>query len=443
MFLDYIIVITLIFCIITFEFKNEGWKFHLTLLITLMLIIYTMGSFIYMYVKKMYRGSEETPQEKDYIFEEKIVPTLACNTTNINNYTLLLDHLGGVDTIITFKALGECNLIIDYIQRNDLIYIINSAGIKDVYMLTQEDDRGGIFNVVDLTTGSKISKMNVDSCKMGGVCNNREKHSFMFKSAQDGTFFYDFEDYDDMVDDIVYYRSINIKLSNLQCITKVYILNSKSVNVKECQNVTTEDYDIGNTPECINSIITTPDLISRKIHIDLIYYGSNMLSCNGIIYMMEQIIRSQGVCRAIKILNSQIDRFGFGLGEYLPFVYRYNKLDGGVYTEVNYNTEYLGLTIQDISNNIKNLAVQGIENVEKKETMLKNLTYLMRSDLISIFIDCIDGKNVDEIVSIQPIKQKPVILRTLNKIYNVDSKPYDFYFFGCGYTVSYISSSLF
>lgn len=446
MFLVYFI--TLLFMMTLFlvvlRRKNENKSFYITLLVYIVVII----SFIVYRAIDTYRYNK-----KDYEFEgykldpNAIVPTLVCNTTNLKGYQILLDGLGGTDTIKTVTSIGECNLIKDYVSNIYLRYIVKSAGIDNIYLLTKSSDN--VFGITNIKGGgdpilySDIKNTERQrACSMGGVCNYRERDSFMFKAAQDETYFYDFLNYDEITDTVVYYRSVNVKLSTNQCISSIFILEKSGSASGGCKETYPSDYDIGETPECFNNIITTPDPVIRGIDQDIIYYGSESLTCYGIIYIIELIIKKEGMCRAIKILNANIDRFGFGISEFLPFIYRYDKLKEEIYAEVNQFTEYIGLTVQDISKNVLESSIENVEE-ENREKYRKTILGMMRTDIKSIFGNIIDGKNVNEIVFIHGQNKKPIIMRTIVKIFNIENEPYNYYFVGSGYTLSYIKPILF
>lgn len=444
MFLVYFIIVFLMFCIISIETHKEGLKFYIPVTITSIILIIIITIVVISSIDRKANTSDNVGN--DYKFDKIIVPTVACNTTNINNYFLLMDSLrGGLNSIQNFTALGECNLVKDYIKSNKLIDIVKTTKIIDIYIIKRIDELRGIFDTTDLNSGitmrsNSYDKKRIKNCDRGGLCNYRESNSYMFKAANDYTYFYDFEDYDSETDKVVYYRSVNVKLTNTQCITKIFILGNVDIDVIDCVDSQPDDFDVGDTPECYNNIITTPDPESRNMYTDFIYYGEELFTCYGIIYLMDQIIRKEGICRAIKILNSKIDIFGFGIAEYTPFVFRYDKLIGEVFSVVDVNTEYAGLSMKSIYMNILNSSVDSLddETAEKVKVRIKDL---MRSDFLSIFIDSIDGKNVDEVVNIHNKSKKPVIYRTLTKIYNIENDPYNYYFFGCGYTLQYIPYS--
>ena len=445
MFLVYFITLLLMMSLflVILRHKKENKSFYITLGVYIVVII----SFtVYTMVNK-YRSDKKDYKFSDYKLDPNaIVPTLVCNTTNLKGYRILLDVLGGTDTIKTVTSIGECNLIKDYVANVYLRYIVKSAGIDNIYIITKSSD--SVFGLTNIKTGSRVysditNKERQMTCSMGGVCNYRERDSFMFKAAQDETYFYDFLNYDEITNTIVYYRSVNVKLSTTQCISSIFILGkSGSVGGGVCKETYPSDYEIGETPECFNNIITTPDPVIRGIDQDIIYYGRESLTCYGIIYIIELIIKKEGMCRAIKILNSNIDSFGFGISEFLPFIYRYDKLKEEIYAEVNQFTEYIGLTVQDISKNVLESSIENVKE-ENREEYRKTILGMMRTDIKSIFGNIIDGKNVNESVFIHGKHKKPIIMRTIVKIFNIDNEPYNYYFVGSGYTLSYIKPILF
>jgi hypothetical protein len=307
------------------------------------------------------------------------------------------------------------------------------------------------------------------------ICDFFFVDNMIFNAGQQEVYVTDYTWYNRISNEIVIDRAISIKLDATHTIAFSNVLESVSVPKEKLTYIGTSDNEKYVSPEtkgskeilqktrliektdsnrpCVSLSNSDFQVESEKCHknvytesvkfdyvqleYNMNFCGDECFICLGQMYIIEQIIKAEGLCNAITIINNNIGKFGSYENDYYPFIDVYNKLDETIVSKVNSRLDFINTGVKNIEYNIVEEIVKVQPDIDKP-SISKHLTAILEKHPLRLFLDAFNGKQITEYVTINSETQEPILKRSLIRLFTLSNEPYNVYMVGVGYTLSFL-----
>ena len=469
-----LITISLIF-VVVYSSVNRNKKLYIPLIIMILSLL-IMFFITYKDRKKVW----------DSKYDNSTPLADICSSNTLSGYAALV-NISDRCSNPCLHALGICYLIKlyhdkygiektkQYLEKNiksftmsDLSYPWITEWISERNTFVEYNYGEPVWNLLDSQEiADRYAPVFNRACKDGfnkGVCDFFFTDNMTWNSGQQDVYVSDYKWYDLQSSEIVIKRCITLKLDDKHVITFSHVTeavrappdklnNMKSSTIsgssgeianksitkldpnRKCVLLSNSDFyeDPGTCEE--NSVTESDAFDYDRLFFNMDFCGENCFICLGQMYVLEQIVKTEGLCKAISIINSNIDKFGSHENDYYPFIDMYDKLDENIISKVNSRTEFIGMDVRDIDRSIISEVVEK-QPIEERDILEKHLVSIIEKHPLRLFLDAFNGKQLVEYISINSDTKEPIIKRSLVKLFTTSDEPYNIYMIGVGYTLS-------